>query len=53
MDFIFRVPETYQHEGGHEFNHIPTETVLPSDGKFNHFPIKKSLLFSNAHRLML
>lgn len=33
MDFIFRVPKDYQHEGVHEFNHMPTENVLSSDGE--------------------
>uniref|UniRef100_A0A453SJR0 protein-serine/threonine phosphatase n=1 Tax=Aegilops tauschii subsp. strangulata TaxID=200361 RepID=A0A453SJR0_AEGTS len=31
MDFIFRVPKDYQHEGVHDFNHMPTENVLSSD----------------------
>lgn len=41
MDYIFRVPEAYQHEGVHDLNNIPAETVLSSDGKFNDFPIEK------------
>ncbi|KQJ88071.1 uncharacterized protein LOC100827416 isoform X2 [Brachypodium distachyon] len=32
MDYIFRVPESYQHGGVRDFNHIPTENVLYSDG---------------------
>ena len=33
MDYIFRVPEDYQHDGVHDFNHMPTENVLSSDGE--------------------
>lgn len=33
MDYIFRVPEDYQHEGVRDFNHMPTENVLSSDGE--------------------
>ena len=31
MDYIFRVPEAYQRE--EDFNHMPAETVLYSDGQ--------------------
>ncbi|KAM3192607.1 hypothetical protein ACQJBY_069677 [Aegilops geniculata] len=37
MDFIFRVPKDYQHEGVHDFNHIPTENVLSSDGNLEKY----------------
>uniref|UniRef100_A0A453SJP9 protein-serine/threonine phosphatase n=1 Tax=Aegilops tauschii subsp. strangulata TaxID=200361 RepID=A0A453SJP9_AEGTS len=37
MDFIFRVPKDYQHEGVHDFNHMPTENVLSSDGNLEKY----------------
>lgn len=37
MDYIFRVPEAYQREGVHDFNHMPPETVLSSDGELSVF----------------
>lgn len=37
MDYIFRVPEAYQREGVHDFNHMPPETVLSSDGNIEKY----------------
>uniref|UniRef100_A0A0E0RA86 protein-serine/threonine phosphatase n=1 Tax=Oryza rufipogon TaxID=4529 RepID=A0A0E0RA86_ORYRU len=37
MDYIFRVPEAYQHEGVNDFDHSLVETVLFSDGNLDKY----------------
>uniref|UniRef100_A0A0D9XTM4 protein-serine/threonine phosphatase n=1 Tax=Leersia perrieri TaxID=77586 RepID=A0A0D9XTM4_9ORYZ len=37
MDYIFRIPEAYQREGVNDFDHMPAETVLFSDGNLDKY----------------
>jgi len=37
VDYIFRVPEAYQREEAYDFNHVPSETALYSDGNLEKY----------------
>uniref|UniRef100_J3N989 protein-serine/threonine phosphatase n=1 Tax=Oryza brachyantha TaxID=4533 RepID=J3N989_ORYBR len=37
MDYIFRIPEAYQRERVNDFDHMPAETVLSSDGNLDKY----------------
>ncbi|XP_051181071.1 uncharacterized protein [Lolium perenne] len=37
MDYIFRVPQDFEHEGVYNFNHMPNENVLSSDGNLEKY----------------
>ncbi|CAD6256465.1 unnamed protein product [Miscanthus lutarioriparius] len=43
MDYIFRVPEAYQRE--EDFNHMPAETVLYSDGNLEKYKDRHFCLY--------
>ncbi|XP_022684859.1 uncharacterized protein LOC101768355 isoform X1 [Setaria italica] len=45
MDYIFRVPEAYQREEVHEFNHIPPDAALYSDGNLEKYKDRQFCLY--------
>jgi len=45
VDYIFRVPEAYQREEAHDFNHVPSETALYSDGNLEKYKDKHFCLY--------
>ncbi|CAL4987177.1 unnamed protein product [Urochloa decumbens] len=45
VDYIFRVPEAYQREETHDFNHMPAETALYSDGNLEKYKDRHFCLY--------
>jgi len=45
VDYIFRVPEAYQREEAHDFNHVPSETALYSDGNLEKYKDRHFCLY--------
>ncbi|XP_039822174.1 probable inactive protein kinase At3g63330 isoform X8 [Panicum virgatum] len=45
VDYIFRVPEAYQREEAYDFNHVPSETALYSDGNLEKYKDRHFCLY--------